>query len=107
MEIYDILIHFFSFPLFFSSFLSRAHILYIMCRPFLLLDPSFIFSRPHSAVFQAVALRCPKTSKKVSPVLAYSEKVRTFALAFGDDPGADEKEIIERIRIQDEYEKEH
>ncbi|MDM8209354.1 hypothetical protein QUW17_16070, partial [Bacteroides gallinaceum] len=39
--------------------------------------------------------------------LAYSEKVRTFALAFGDDPGADEKEIIERIRIQDEYEKEH
>ena len=84
-----------------------------MCRPFLLLDPSFIFSRPHSAVFQPVALRCPKTPvskklrKKFPPVLAYSEKVRTFALAFGDDPGADEKEIIERIRIQDEYEKEH
>ena len=48
-----------------------------------------------------------KLRKKFSPFLAYSEKVRTFALAFGDDPGADEKEIIERIRIQDEYEKEH
>ena len=87
---------------------SFGFILYIMCRPFLLLDPSFIF---FSSSFRCIPAGCSPVSKKLRkkfpPVLAYSEKVRTFALAFGDDPGADEKEIIERIRIQDEYEKEH
>ena len=74
MEIYDILIHFFSFPLFFSSFLSRAHILYIMYRPFLLLDPPFIFFRPHSAVFQPVALRRPKNFEKSFPQFLHIRK---------------------------------
>ena len=74
MEIYDIFIHFFSFHLFFSSFLSRAYILYIMYRPFLLLDPSFIFFRPHSAVFQPVALRCPKNLEKSFPQFLHIRK---------------------------------
>ena len=74
MEIYDIFIHFFSFPLFFSSFLSRAYILYIMYRPFLLLDLSFIFFRPHSAVFQPVALRCPKNFEKSFPQFLHIRK---------------------------------
>ena len=58
----------------FQPKLSRAHILYIMCRPFLLLDPSFIFSRPHSAVFQPVALRHPKKFEKSFPQFLHIRK---------------------------------
>ena len=68
MEIYDIFIHFFSFPLFFSSFLSCAHILYIMCTRFFLPHfPSFFLFR-YSSVYQRFDVLSPEFSKK-SPFL--------------------------------------
>ena len=61
---------FFSFSLTFSF----GFVLYIMYRPFLLLDPSFIFFRPHSAVFQPVAIRCPKKFEKSFPHFLHIRK---------------------------------
>ena len=72
----------------------------IICiRPSLLLFFLFIFLyNVYICLSDNCCLGCKKVRKKFVFSLAVSEKVCTFALAFGDDPGRDEKEIIEIVR---------